>query len=134
MLSEIRQRDIATIERYVQSLEKILKWKMNSEARSILVSRMLHIMVSRAHYGRPSAVLIEFEGSPPQFRVFIDCLQYDTFAQSAIVDGKVLRRVRALPLLVECAGQLLFDLGLIDHADFRKAVRANEGRSQCWLV
>lgn len=53
-----------------------------------LEQRQMHVHVSRANHGAPSSVLIEFDGSPSKFPVFMGDVSYSRLSRPLFINGK----------------------------------------------
>lgn len=58
-------------------------------------NRQMHIAVSRANYGRPSSVVIEFCGSPARFTVFMSGIGEAPQGRCLMINGKAMRSYSA---------------------------------------
>lgn len=56
-----------------------------------LIDRPIHMAVSRANYGKPSSIVIEFRGSPARFTIFMSGAGEHPGARGLMINGKSTR-------------------------------------------
>jgi hypothetical protein len=72
-----------------------------------VADRPLHMALNRAHYGRPSAVVIEAQGSPTWASLYVDNLQYGANARAVLFCGRRVSSGRGKVRVCELVDQFI---------------------------
>ena len=82
-----------TKEEFIDSLCRVVG--INTLYTTDWKKRKVIITITRANYGTPSSAVIEFEGSPARFPIFMGDLSYGRQSRTLCVNGKFIRGIKA---------------------------------------